>query len=116
MVHCVSIKYDYTVEEVLEMYKRLDDLINQDCSFEEIPVKYKIEVAKCFSDADRYIPIQLNGIIGNTGVAKRLSINKKDIHGDASLVNISTIPPKTDLPHTNISKEENKIYGAGENV
>jgi hypothetical protein len=94
---------------------KYDNLI-QDCSFEEIPVKYKIEVAKCFSDADRYIPIQLNGIIGNTGVAKRLSINKKDIHGDASLVNISTIPPKTDLPHTNISKEENKIYGAGENV
>lgn len=41
----MSIKYDYTVEEVLEMYKRLDDLINQDCSFEDILTK-KIKEGK----------------------------------------------------------------------
>jgi hypothetical protein len=94
---------------------KYDNLI-QDCSFEEIPVKYKIEVAKCFTDADRYIPIQLNGIIGNTSIAKRLSSGKKDIQGGASLVNISTMPPKNDLPTTTATGEDTKIYGAGENV
>ena len=45
MVHYVSINYDYSIEEVLEMYKRLDDLINQDCSFEDILTK-KVEEGK----------------------------------------------------------------------
>jgi hypothetical protein len=127
---------------------KYDNLI-QDCSFEEIPVKYKIEVAKCFSDADRYIPIQLNGIIGNTSVAKRLSGGKKEtplpqlsqlsqlsqasqlsllgqseqaiqasqmLAQGASLVNISTMPPKNDLPTTTATGQDTKIYGAGENV
>jgi hypothetical protein len=94
---------------------KYDNLI-QDCSFEEIPVKYKTEVAKCFTDADRYIPIQLNGIIGNTNVVKRLSANRKDIQGGASLVNISTVPPKNDLPTTTVSTEDTKVFGAGENV
>ncbi len=91
---------------------KYDNLI-QDCSFEEIPLKYKTDVAKCFSDANRYIPIQLNGIIGNTNVAKRLSGGNKDSNGRASLVNISNIPPKNDLSTV---VEDNKIYGAGENV
>ena len=128
---------------------KYDNLI-QDCSFEEIPVKYKIEVAKCFSDADRHIPIQLNGIIGNTGISKRLSGSKKDgtlqqlsqvpmpslfgqseqglqiaqtsqaIHmvaQGASLVNISTVPPKNDLATTQQDTDaDTKIFGAGENV
>ena len=121
---------------------KYDNLI-QDCSFEEIPVKYKIEVAKCFSDAERYIPIQLNGIIGNTSVAKRLSGGKKEtplpqlsqasqlsllgqseqaiqasqmLAQGASLVNISTMPPKNDLPTTTATGQDTKIYGAGENV
>jgi len=88
---------------------KYDNLI-QDCSFEEIPVKFKIEVAKCFTDADRYIPIQLNGIIGNANVNKRLSGGKKDISG-ATLVNISTAPPK-ELK----SEDTEKVYGSGENV
>lgn len=133
---------------------KYDNLI-QDCSFEEIPVKYKIEVAKCFSDADRHIPIQLNGIIGNTNITKRLSGGKKDamlsqlphlsqlsqlsqasqlsligqseqaaqaaqaaqmIAQGASLVNISTVPPKNDLTTTTATGADTKIYGAGENV
>ena len=130
---------------------KYDNLI-QDCSFEEIPVKYKIEVAKCFSDADRHIPIQLNGIIGNTNVSKRLSGGKKDamlsqlphlsqlsqlsqasqlsligqseqaaqaaqmIAQGASLVNISTAPPKNDLTTTTATGADTKIFGAGENV
>ena len=124
---------------------KYDNLI-QDCSFEEIPVKYKIEVAKCFSDADRHIPIQLNGIIGNANVTKRLSGGKKDtplsqlqqasqlslmgqseqaaqaiqasqmLAQGASLVNISTVPPKNDLVTTTAPGADTKIYGAGENV
>jgi len=129
---------------------KYDNLI-QDCAFEEIPSKYKIEVAKLFTDADRYIPIQLNGIMGNT-ITKRNSGSKKDlaqpsqlphivqlaqgsslslfeqseqalqafqkanvIANEASLVNISTVPPKNDLT-ANIATDTDKIYGAGENV
>jgi len=91
---------------------KYDNLI-QDCSFEEIPLKFKIEVAKCFNDADRYIPIQLNGIIGNaSNSSKRLSNNKKEnTAAGATLVNISTTP----LKELNTEHQE-KIYGAGENV
>lgn len=91
---------------------KYDNLI-QDCSFEEIPLKFKIEVAKCFNDADRYIPIQLNGIIGNASISsKRLSNNKKEnTAAGATLVNISTTP----LKELNTEHQE-KIYGAGENV
>ena len=95
-----------------EMYNILtlkyDNLI-QDCAFEEIPVKYKIQVATCFSNANRFIPIQLNGIIGNTVNVKRIS--PKRLH-DASLVNISNIPP-TELK---ASETAEKIQGSGENV
>lgn len=100
---------------------KYDNLI-QDCSFEEIPVKYKTEVAKCFTDADRHIPIQLNGIIGNTNVIKRLSGSRKEAQlqqlaaQGASLVNISTAPPKNDLATTTATGADAKIFGAGENV
>ena len=43
---------------------KYDNLI-QDCAFEDIPNKYKMEVAKCFYNAEKHIPIQLNGNIGN---------------------------------------------------
>ena len=95
-----------------EMYNILtlkyDNLI-QDCAFEEIPVKYKIQVATCFSNANRFIPIQLNGIIGNTVNVKRIS--PKRTH-EASLVNISNIPP-SELKTAEIAE---KIQGSGENV
>jgi len=95
-----------------EMYNILilkyDNLI-QDCAFEEIPMKYKIQVATCFSNANRFIPIQLNGIIGNTVNVKRIS--PKRLH-EASLVNISNIPP-TELK---TSENTEKIQGSGENV
>jgi hypothetical protein len=100
---------------------KYDNLI-QDCSFEEIPVKYKTEVAKCFTDADRHIPIQLNGIIGNTNVIKRLSGSRKEAQlqqlaaQGASLVNISTAPPKNDLATTTATGADAKIFGVGENV
>jgi len=95
-----------------EMYNILtlkyDNLI-QDCAFEEIPVKYKIQVATCFSNANRFIPIQLNGIIGNTVNVKRISPKRSH---EASLVNISNIPP-SELKTAEIAE---KIQGSGEKV
>lgn len=41
---------------------KYENLIN-DTLFEEIPYRYKIQVAESFKD--RYIPLQLNGTIGN---------------------------------------------------
>jgi len=43
---------------------KYDNLI-QDCAFEDILLKYKHLVAKIYNDAEKYIPIQLNGTIGN---------------------------------------------------
>jgi hypothetical protein len=39
------------------------DNLAQDCLFEEIPHRYKQEVIKSFES--RFLPIQLNGTIGN---------------------------------------------------
>jgi hypothetical protein len=43
---------------------KYDNLI-QDCAFEEIPQKYKMMVANKYTEANRYVPIQINGTIGN---------------------------------------------------
>ena len=43
---------------------KYDNLI-QDCMFEEIPQKYKMMVASKYTEANRYLPIQINGTIGN---------------------------------------------------
>ena len=85
-----------SLEDNDEKYKEKIGIINlkydnliQDCAFEEIPYRYKMNVAKLFTDANRYVPIQLNGIIGNNSI-KRKS-NPKLITNDVSLVNINTI-------------------------
>ena len=57
-------------------------------------MKHKTNVAKLFGDANRYIPIQLNGIIGNN-VAKRPNIAK--LSNDIGLVNIENIPPANNI-------------------
>jgi hypothetical protein len=41
---------------------KYENLIN-DVLFEDIPYRYKIQVAESFKD--RYVPLQLNGTIGN---------------------------------------------------
>ena len=61
---------------------KYDNLI-QDCAFEDIPSRYKIEVAKCFNDAGKYIPIQLNGNIGN--FKKR---NSKELNIKSNMENV----------------------------
>jgi hypothetical protein len=48
---------------------KYDNLIN-DCMFEEIPQKYKMMVASKYTEANRFVPIQINGTIGN--VIKRV--------------------------------------------
>jgi len=53
---------------------KYDNLI-QDCMFEEIPQKYKIQVANKYTDANRYVPIQINGTIGN--VVKRVKEDER---------------------------------------
>ena len=58
---------------------KYDNLI-QDCAFEEIPQKYKIQVANKYTDANRYVPIQINGTIGN--------VIKRTKEADAELNNI----------------------------
>ena len=58
---------------------KYDNLI-QDCMFEEIPQKYKIQVANKYTDANRYVPIQINGTIGN--------VIKRTKEADAELNNI----------------------------
>jgi hypothetical protein len=57
--HIIAIKYE--------------NLVN-DCLFEDIPYRYKIQVADSFKD--RHVPLQLNGTIGNN---KRPSSFKGEI-------------------------------------
>lgn len=70
---------------------KYDNLI-QDCSFEEIPQRFKNSIAKMYYDADRYIPIQLNGTIGN--MTKKRS-NKELVSSDIGTFGVS--PPSDEL-------------------
>ena len=53
---------------------KYENLIN-DVLFEEIPYRYKMQVAESFKD--RYVPLQLNGTIGNN--KRPASINRAEI-------------------------------------
>jgi hypothetical protein len=53
---------------------KYENLVN-DCLFEEIPYRYKIQVAESFKD--RHVPLQLNGTIGNN--KRPVSFSKGDI-------------------------------------
>ena len=65
-VECID--GEITKEKYELIVLKYDNLI-ADCSFEEIPEKYKLLVATKYTDANKQIPIQLNGTIGN--VVKR---------------------------------------------
>ena len=67
-----SIEGDIPRDKADLLMLKYDNLI-QDCAFEEIPERYKIMVGNKFGEVDRYIPIQLNGTIGN--VSKRPNNN-----------------------------------------
>jgi hypothetical protein len=53
-----------TTDKYNMLVLKYDNLIN-DCSFEEIPTRYKLSASKAFSANNRAVPIQLNGVIGN---------------------------------------------------
>ena len=62
---------DLTIDDMKLLHHKYETLI-QSCMFEEIPSRYKHQVIDIYKN--RYLPIQLNGTIGN--VSNR---NSKDI-------------------------------------
>ena len=69
-----GIEEDITKEKADILVLKYDNLI-ADCSFEEIPEKYKLLVAAKYSEADRHVPIQINGVTGFMTVKKVNGIN-----------------------------------------
>jgi hypothetical protein len=59
-----SIEGDIPKDKADLFMLKYDNLI-QDCMFEEIPQKYKMMVANKYTEANRFLPIQINGTIGN---------------------------------------------------
>jgi len=64
-----------TTDKYNMLVLKYDNLIN-DCDFEDIPTRYKINVGKVFTSCNRAVPLQLNGVIGNNN---ELSHNKPTI-------------------------------------
>jgi hypothetical protein len=58
-----AIEGDIDKETYDKIMIKYDNLI-QDCSFENIPLKYKEQVSKAYTEAGRHVPIQLNGTCG----------------------------------------------------
>jgi len=80
---------DADFKEKLNIISLKYDNLIQDCAFEEIPQKTKTNVSKLFSDANRYLPIQLNGTTGNNIV--RRNTPPKVLSKGASLVTVDNI-------------------------
>jgi hypothetical protein len=53
-----------TKEKYDMLVLKYDNLVN-DCSFEDIPTRYKLNASKVFNSNGRATPLQLNGVIGN---------------------------------------------------
>jgi len=66
-----SIKPSGFTKEKADLFVLKYDNLIADCAFEEIPEKYKLLVAAKYSEAERHVPIQINGTIGN--VIKRVN-------------------------------------------
>ena len=60
---------ELTKEKIALLMLKYDNLINE-TSFEDIPEKYKILVATKYTEADRHVPIQINGVTGFMSVKK----------------------------------------------
>jgi GTPase involved in cell partitioning and DNA repair len=67
---------DIEKQKYVILLMKYDNLI-QDCAFEDIPAKYKNEVSKVYTQANRNIPIQNNGTTCIGNVLKR---NSKEIN------------------------------------
>jgi hypothetical protein len=87
--HILSLKYDNLI---------------QDCAFEDIPYKYKQQVADIYTKANRYVPIQLNGTCGLIS-AKRDS-RQNTMSNNAELVSLAT----------NVAKADNGAINANTNA
>ena len=74
MVLCQDIESieNMTTEQYHIIMLKYENLI-MDLPFEDVPLKIKQNVSKSFTDAGRHIPINLNGIIANHVVKKRIS-------------------------------------------
>jgi len=55
---------EISVEEYKMYLLKYENLVQQ-VDFEEIPKSYKNEISNAYVQANRYIPIQINGTIGN---------------------------------------------------
>jgi len=84
-------------EQIKVINVKYENLI-QDCSFEDIPQKHKTNVGKLFGNANRYLPIQLNGTIGNNIVKRNITMNNIN-QGNINTKNInnSTLQSTIDL-------------------
>ena len=52
------------IEDYKLLLLKYENLVSA-IDFEEIPVRYKNNVSQAYTNANRFVPIQLNGIIGN---------------------------------------------------
>ncbi|NDB79893.1 hypothetical protein EB155_08495 [archaeon] len=101
---------DENIKEKLNIINLKYENLIQDCAFEDIPQKNKTNVAKLFGDANRHLPIQLNGTSGNN-IARRQPkmLTQKDVSlvtvGDSSEENIKRA--KEILAKANLDLEAN---------
>jgi hypothetical protein len=59
-----NIEEEITKEKADILTLKYDNLIS-DTNFEDIPEKFKLLVASKYTEAERHVPIQINGTIGN---------------------------------------------------
>ena len=93
---------DENIKEKLNIINLKYENLIQDCAFEDIPQKNKTTVAKLFGDANRYLPIQLNGTSGNNIVKRQPKIlTQKDVSlvtvNDSSEENIKRAKANLDI-------------------
>ena len=93
---------DENIKEKLNIINLKYENLIQDCAFEDITQKNKTNVAKLFGDANRYLPIQLNGTSGNNIVIRQpIMITQKDVSlvtiDDSSVKNIKRTKANLDL-------------------
>jgi len=84
---------DTNINEQIKLINVKYENLIQDCSFEDIPQKHKTNVGKLFGNANRYLPIQLNGTIGNNVVKRNITMNNIN-QGN---INNSTLQSTIDL-------------------
>jgi hypothetical protein len=96
---------DENIKEKINIINLKYENLIMDCAFEDIPQKNKTNVAKLFGDANRYLPIQLNGTSGNNIMKRQpVLLSQKDV----SLVTVGD-SNKEKIKHDNLDLEANII-------